>query len=64
METDKQKPVQKKDLWKIIGTMFKWMGKYWPFMILAFVLLYGISYVRTLLPLFGQHIIDVILGSG
>ncbi len=44
--------------------MFKWMGKYWPMMIISFAFLYAISYARTLLPLFGQHIMDVILSDG
>ncbi len=44
--------------------MFKWMGKYWPLLIVSFAFLYIVSYLRTLIPLFGQHIIDVILGYG
>lgn len=51
----------KKQIFKLFGTMFKWMGPYWPFLILSFGFLYLVSYARTLLPLFGQHIIDVIL---
>jgi len=67
MENEKKKDetVQpKKNLFKIIGTMFKWMGWYWPFLIISIGLLYGITYARTLIPLFGQHIIDVILSDG
>ncbi|MBI9009407.1 MAG: ABC transporter ATP-binding protein [Tenericutes bacterium] len=41
--------------------MFKWMGRYWPLLVLSFLILYIVSYVRTLIPLVGQHIIDVIL---
>ncbi len=60
MET--QQP--KKKMLNIIGTMFKWMGKYWPLLIASLIFLYLVSYARTLLPLFGQHIIDVILEFG
>jgi len=52
---------QKVKLLSAFGTMFKWMGRYWPLLVLSFVFLYFVSYARTLLPLFGQHIIDVIL---
>ncbi|MCK5732106.1 MAG: ABC transporter ATP-binding protein, partial [Tenericutes bacterium] len=52
----------KKGILKTLGTMFKWMGNLWPLLIVAFIFLFIVSYVRTLLPLFGQHIIDVILG--
>jgi len=51
----------KKSVGRSLRLMFKWMGKYWPLLILAFVMLYFISYIRTITPLFGQHIIDVIL---
>ncbi len=66
MENKDQKEKQpKKNLFKIIGAMFKWMGWYWPYMIVAVALLYLITWARTLIPLFGQHIIDVILqGDG
>ncbi|MBN2539902.1 MAG: ABC transporter ATP-binding protein [Bacilli bacterium] len=50
-----------KHIFKMLMTTFKWMGRYWPFLILSFGFLYFVSYARTLLPLFGQHIIDVIL---
>ena len=53
---------QKRQAFKTIRVMFKWMGKYWPLLIIAFGILYLVSYIRTLIPLFGQHIIDVILG--
>ncbi len=60
METkDNNQP--KKHIFKMLITMFKWMGHYWPLLILSFGFLYFVSYARTLLPLFGQHIIDVIL---
>lgn len=42
--------------------MFRWMGKYWPLLVLSFAFLYLISYIRSIVPLFGQHIIDEILG--
>ena len=61
MENVKKDVNQKKGIFKAIGTMFKWMGNLWPLLILAFIFLYFVSYARTLLPLFGQHIIDVIL---
>ncbi len=60
MEKHKEE-MQKSEILGVIGTMFKWMGKYWPLMVFSFAFLYIISYARTLLPLFGQHIIDVIL---
>jgi ATP-binding cassette subfamily B protein len=47
---------------KTFVVMFKWMGKYWPLLVISFIFLYFVSYARTLIPLFGQHIIDVILG--
>ena len=61
METQKKDVKQKTNIPKVLGTMFKWMGKYWPLLIVAFVILYIVSYVRTLLPLIGQHIFDVTL---
>ncbi len=44
--------------------MFKWIGKHWWLLVLSFGLLYIVSYLRTIVPLFGQHIIDEILGYG
>ncbi|MBN2696349.1 MAG: ABC transporter ATP-binding protein [Bacilli bacterium] len=41
--------------------MFKWTGKHWWLLALSFGFLYIVSYLRTLVPLFGQHIIDEIL---
>lgn len=46
---------------KSLYLMFKWMGKHWYLLIIAFGLLYVISYSRTLIPLFTQHIIDYVL---
>lgn len=46
---------------KYIGKMFKWMGGYWPLLLVSFGLLYAVSYARTLIPLVGTYIIDKIL---
>jgi len=54
----------KKSVLRSLALMFRWMGKYWILLIVAFGLLYFISYIRTITPLFGQHIIDAILGNG
>jgi len=62
-EKDKVQEKEKKNLFMIIITMFNWMGKYWPLMIISIIFLYAITYARTLIPLFGQHIIDVILSN-
>ncbi|MBU0997214.1 MAG: ABC transporter ATP-binding protein/permease [Firmicutes bacterium] len=51
----------KKSVGRSLLLMFRWMGKYWPLLMIAFVMLFFISYIRTITPLFGQHIIDVIL---
>ncbi|MBU1144942.1 MAG: ABC transporter ATP-binding protein/permease [Firmicutes bacterium] len=51
----------KKSVKRSLYLMFKWMGKSWPLLIISFILLYFISYIRTIIPLFGQHIIDYIL---
>lgn len=62
METTKTLSTDpKKSVGRSLRLMFKWTGKYWPLLIVAFVILYFISYLRTIMPLFGQHIIDVIL---
>ncbi len=57
-----QKNEPKKSVGRSLFLMFRWMGKSWPLLILAFIFLYFISYIRSITPLFGQHIIDVILG--
>lgn len=59
MEQASQLP--KNRIGRSVRLMFRWMGKNWPLMILSFVFLYLITYLRTIVPLFGQHIIDVIL---
>ncbi|MDP3129939.1 MAG: ABC transporter ATP-binding protein, partial [Bacillota bacterium] len=40
-----------------------WTGKSWWMMPLSFVFLYVVSYARTLIPLFTQHIVDYVLGN-
>ncbi|MDD3112918.1 MAG: ABC transporter ATP-binding protein [Candidatus Izemoplasmatales bacterium] len=55
----KEKP--KHPMGRSLFLMFRWIGKQWPLLILAFGFLYAIQYLRTLVPLFGQHIIDAIL---
>jgi ATP-binding cassette subfamily B protein len=52
----------KRNILKHLGLMFKWMGKESWLLVPALVSLFIVSYLRTLTPLFGQHIIDVILG--
>lgn len=52
----------KKRILRSLFLIFKWMGKYAPLLLVAFGFLYIVSYLRTLVPLFAQHIIDVILG--
>lgn len=51
----------KKSVLKSLKLMFKWMGKYWPLLILSFGFLVIVSYTRTLIPLFTQHIVDYVL---
>jgi len=53
-----------KDILHSLKRMFQWMGRRWPLLILSFGFLYLVSYIRTTIPLFGQHIIDVILKRG
>ncbi len=58
--TETQK--KKSNVFKHIGKMFRWMGGYWPWLLVSFVLLYAVSYARTMIPLVGSYIIDKILG--
>jgi len=51
----------KKSILKSIALMFRWTGRSWWLMPLSFVFLYAVSYARTLIPLFTQHIIDYVL---
>jgi len=62
MESQTTAAGTKRSVGRSLLLIFKWMGKYWPLLFLAFVFLYFISYIRSITPLFGQHIIDVILG--
>ncbi|MDP2425539.1 MAG: ABC transporter ATP-binding protein [bacterium] len=52
---------EKKNILKSLWLIFKWMGRFWPLLLLSFGFLYIVTYLRTLIPLFTQHIIDVIL---
>ena len=54
LKKKKKKDKQKLHMLKAIGTMFKWMGPYWPLLLVAFGILYLVSYVRTIIPLFGR----------
>ncbi len=60
METKATNPKHK--IGHSLKLMFRWMGKFWPLLILSMVILYTETYLRTNVPLIGQHIIDVILG--
>ncbi len=60
MDTLNSKKTDKK-LLQLLWLMFKWIGKYWPLFLLSFGMLYIVQYFRTIIPLFGQHIIDVVL---
>jgi ATP-binding cassette, subfamily B, bacterial len=51
----------KKSIMKSIGLMFRWTGKYWPLLLLAFGFLIIVTYMRTIIPLFMQHIVDYVL---
>lgn len=57
----KKEPEKKTKKGHSILLMFKWMGKHWYMLIVSFGLLYVISYLRTLIPLYSQHIIDYVL---
>jgi ATP-binding cassette subfamily B protein len=58
----KKQEKTKRNIGKHLKLMFRWMGKHSLWLIPALVSLFIVSYLRTLTPLFGQHIIDVILG--
>ncbi len=62
MEDIKEINKPKRNILKHLGLMFKWMGPNSWLLVPALVSLFIVSYLRTLTPLFGQHIIDVILG--
>ena len=59
LSKDKTKP--KQSILKSFVLMFKWMGKYWPMLIGSFGFLVIVTYLRTLIPLFTQHIVDYVL---
>ncbi|MDD3477788.1 MAG: ABC transporter ATP-binding protein [Candidatus Izemoplasmatales bacterium] len=63
MDATTTKSEPKKSVGRSLKLMFVWMGKYWPLLIIAFAFLYFISYIRTITPLFGQHIVDTILSD-
>ncbi len=52
----------KKSVLKSLGLMFRWTGRSWWMMPISFGFLYIVSYARTLIPLFTQHIVDYVLG--
>jgi ATP-binding cassette subfamily B protein len=51
----------KKSVLKSFLLIFKWMGKFWPLLVISFGFLVIVSYTRTLIPLFTQHIVDYVL---
>ena len=61
MEKTLTKDKPKHPMGRSLRLMFRWIGKQWPLLVLAFGFLYVIQYLRTIVPLFGQHIIDAIL---
>ena len=62
MEQTIKKP--KRYIAKNLKLMGQWMGKYGFLLIPIFIVLFIESYLRTIVPLFGQHIIDVVLDVG
>ncbi len=61
MEAQNPETNTKKRVTRMLSLMFKWTGRYWPLLMISFIFLIGVSYLRTIVPLFGQYIIDVIL---
>jgi len=59
MSKTNKKP--KRHIGKYLRLMAKWMGKYGFLLIPILIILLTESYLRTIVPLFGQHIIDVVL---
>ena len=53
----------KRHISKYLKLMIKWMGKYGFLLIPILLILLTESYLRTIVPLFGQHIIDVVLAE-
>jgi len=64
MEDIKNTIKPKRNILKHFLLMFKWMGSNSLLLIPAILSLFLVSYLRTLTPLFGQYIIDVILRGG
>lgn len=62
MEESKILSKPKRNIGKHLLLMFKWMKSHSLLLIPALASLFLVTYLRTLTPLFGQHIIDVILG--
>ncbi|HPD99728.1 MAG TPA: ABC transporter ATP-binding protein [Bacillota bacterium] len=62
MEDTKNIQNPKRHIMRHLGLMFKWMGSSSWLLLPALGSLFIVSYLRTLTPLFGQHIIDEILG--
>ena len=62
MEETKTISKPKRNIGKHLLLMFKWMRSHSLLLIPALASLFIVTYLRTLTPLFGQHIIDVILG--
>lgn len=62
MEESKTLSKPKRNIGKHLLLMFKWMKSHSLLLIPALASLFLVTYLRTLTPLFGQHIIDVILG--
>jgi len=53
----------KRNIFKNLILMYRWLGKNSLLLIPALASLFLVSYLRTLTPLFGQHIIDSILSD-
>lgn len=53
----------KRNIFKHLILMYRWLGKNSLLLIPALASLFLVSYLRTLTPLFGQHIIDSILSD-
>jgi len=62
-ETTPETKKPKKSVLKSLGLMFQWTGRVWWMLPVSFGFLYIVTYARTLIPLFTQHIVDAILGD-
>ncbi len=63
MEDIKKIDKPKRNIFKNLILMYRWLGKNSLLLIPALASLFLVSYLRTLTPLFGQHIIDSILSD-